>query len=93
MFELVVIWSNGTKNVFSYKSKEEAEQAEQGMKTALGNQIEWTGVREKEVMSEAAKEARRAYYRDWNKKHPDNVKEKKRRYWKKKAAEANSTSW
>ncbi len=44
--------------------------------------------REVETMTEAAKEARRAYKREWNRKNPDKVKEAQRRYWEKRAAEA-----
>ena len=40
-----------------------------------------------EGLSKGAAEARRAYYREWNKKNPDKVREKNRRYWEKKAAE------
>ena len=41
--------------------------------------------REVETMTEAAKEARRAYKREWNRKNPDKVKEAQRRYWEKRA--------
>ena len=44
--------------------------------------------REVETMTEAAKEARRAYKREWNRKNKDKVKEAQRRYWEKRAAEA-----
>lgn len=39
-------------------------------------------------MTEAAKEARRAYKRAWNEKNRDKVKEYQHRYWNKKAQEA-----
>ena len=39
--------------------------------------------------SDAAREAQRAYYREWRKKNPDKVREKNRRYWEKKAAGGN----
>ena len=45
MFELIVIWSTGEKDVYSYNSREEAETAGNGMKMAFGNQISWCGVR------------------------------------------------
>lgn len=39
-------------------------------------------------MSEKAKAMRRAYIKAWKKNHPDRVKEHTRKYWEKKAAEA-----
>lgn len=46
-------------------------------------------------MSEAAKEAKRAYHRayqkDWRRKNPDKIKEYQNRYWEKKAAKNTST--
>lgn len=39
-------------------------------------------------MTEAAKQARRAYARAWAKKNPDKVREIQARYWEKKAREA-----
>lgn len=36
-------------------------------------------------MTEEAREARRAYYRDWHKKNPTKDKEYHARYWDKKA--------
>lgn len=38
-------------------------------------------------MTEQAKEARRAYKREWARKNPEKVKAQQERYWKKKAAE------
>lgn len=38
-------------------------------------------------MTEAAKEARRAYKRAWNREHPDKVKQYQKNYWNKKAEE------
>ncbi len=40
------------------------------------------------MMSEAAKEARRAYKREWNRNNPDKVRAHQERYYEKKAAEA-----
>lgn len=48
MFELVIVWSDGNKNIYEYNSQEEAEQAGANMKMALGNQIVWFGTRQKE---------------------------------------------
>lgn len=39
-------------------------------------------------MSEAAREARNAYKRKWAKENPDKVKAATRRYWERKAQEA-----
>lgn len=36
-------------------------------------------------MTDAAKEARRAYEKEWRAKNPDKVRERNRRYWEKKA--------
>jgi hypothetical protein len=44
-YELVVIWENGDNDVYEYDSRDRAEQSGDGMKTALGNQIAWYGVR------------------------------------------------
>lgn len=47
MFELVIIWSDNTRDVYEYGDREAAERAESGMRTALGNQIAWSCVRRK----------------------------------------------
>lgn len=47
MFELVVVWDDGSKNIYEYASEEEADQAGDNMKMALGNQIAWYGTRRK----------------------------------------------
>lgn len=39
------------------------------------------------TMEEKAKEARRAYKREWNRKNRDKVKAAQARFWAKKAAE------
>ena len=45
-------------------------------------------VTRKKGMSEAAREARNAYKREWAKKNPDKVKAANRKYWEKKDQEA-----
>ena len=45
-------------------------------------------INSREAISEAAREAQRAYYREWRKKNPDKVREMNRRYWERKAAAA-----
>lgn len=42
-------------------------------------------------MTEKAKEARRAYKREWNKKNPDKIKQYNETFWNKKAAEYEKT--
>ena len=39
-------------------------------------------------MNEQAKEARRAYKREWNRKNKDKVKAAQERYWNRKAQQA-----
>lgn len=46
-FELVVVWDNGDKNVYEYRTEEEAENGAERMKMAFGHQISWTGTRRK----------------------------------------------
>lgn len=48
-FELVIVWADprDEKAVYEYSSQESAEQAERGMRVALGNQIAWSCVRPK----------------------------------------------
>lgn len=48
MFELVVVWYDGSKNIYEYDSLEKAEDAGDNMKMAFGNQITWYGTRRKE---------------------------------------------
>ena len=39
-------------------------------------------------MNDAAKEARKAYKRHWQREHPDKVKQYQENYWNRKAQEA-----
>lgn len=43
-------------------------------------------------MNEKAKEARRAYKREWARRNPDKVRAQQERYWTKKAEEAERES-
>lgn len=46
MFELIIIWDDGRKDICGgYADQETAETAGQGMRMAFGNQIAWYGVR------------------------------------------------
>lgn len=45
MYELVIIWENGDKEVFDYDTENEAEKAGRGMQKAFGRQISWWGTR------------------------------------------------
>lgn len=47
MYELVIVWATGETEVFTYNTEKEAQESGYGMRTALGNQIEWWGVRRK----------------------------------------------
>lgn len=47
MFELVIIWETGDKDVYEYNTIEDADRAGKNMKMALGNQITWYGTRRK----------------------------------------------
>lgn len=47
MFEMVIIWSDGSIDVYEYGDRESAEKAQRGMHIALGNQIQWSGIRPK----------------------------------------------
>ena len=48
-YELIVIWANGDKDIYAYKTEAQAERAEKGMIMANGNQIQWTGIRKQIV--------------------------------------------
>lgn len=47
MYELVIIWETGEKEVYPFKTEEQAEQGGRNMRKAFGKQIEWYGVRKK----------------------------------------------
>ena len=42
------------------------------------------------TITEAARELRRAYKREWNRRNADRVKAAQRRYWERKAAAKNA---
>lgn len=44
-YELVIVWTDGTTDVYGYDTRDAAENAGRGMCKALGNQITWYGVR------------------------------------------------
>lgn len=46
-FELVVVFCDGEKAVYLYPTAESAEYGGENMKMALGNQVEWYGVRQR----------------------------------------------
>lgn len=49
MYELVIIWENGDKDVYEYESREKAEEIGRGYKElAFGDQVTWYGVRKKQ---------------------------------------------
>lgn len=43
------------------------------------------------MMSEAAREAKRAYMKDWRVKNPNKVKEHQASYWERQAAKQEDT--
>lgn len=46
MFELVVIYFNDSETyIYTYATREEAEEAEKNIRMAAGNQVNWTGIR------------------------------------------------
>lgn len=47
MYELIVLWSTGEKDVFEYETKEDAAKGADNMRMAFGNQIQWTGINRK----------------------------------------------
>ena len=48
-YELIVIWSDGDKEVYAYRNREKTERTAQEMKKVFGNQISWIGVRERRI--------------------------------------------
>ena len=44
MYELIIIWSTGDRNVYQFEDRERAEETEKGMRAAFGEQIAWTGI-------------------------------------------------
>lgn len=48
MYELIVLWSTGEKDVFEYETKEDAAKGADNMRMAFGNQIQWTGINRKQ---------------------------------------------
>ena len=50
MYELIVIWDTGEKEIYPYETKEEAEEKAEGYKIAFGKQVVWTGVRERRTI-------------------------------------------
>ena len=46
MYELVMVWEDGDKEIHSYKNREEAENGKRNVEMAFGTQV-WCCVREK----------------------------------------------
>lgn len=44
-YELVIVWENGSKDVYTYDNEEAAYNGGESMKMACGNQLAWWGVR------------------------------------------------
>lgn len=47
MWELIVIWSNGDKNVYRYRTEQDALKGQKSMHMAFGGQISWSSIRER----------------------------------------------
>lgn len=47
MFELVIVWSTGDKEIYTYETEQAAETAAENFRIAFGSQVCWTGVRHK----------------------------------------------
>lgn len=45
-YELVILYTNGTREVYTYKDRQSAEKAEENMHMACGNQIAWSCTRQ-----------------------------------------------
>lgn len=45
LYELVIIWNGGDKDITVYESEKDAQIAELNMRKAFGNQIDWSCVR------------------------------------------------
>lgn len=58
MYELVIVWSTGEKNIYEYKTREEAEKGGDNFKTAFGYQVSWFGVREKQITAKSKQKVR-----------------------------------
>ena len=48
-YELIIIWDDGTTETHFYNSESKATEIEAGFKMAFGNQIQWSGIRERRV--------------------------------------------
>ena len=46
MFDLIIVWDSGEKEVYTYSTREEAEKAAAGYKIAFGSQV-WTAINRK----------------------------------------------
>lgn len=47
MYELVIIWDTGERDIYTYVSEDAAERTAYNMRMVFGKQIAWTGVRPK----------------------------------------------
>lgn len=46
-YEVVIIWTTGEKEICTAEAIIDARIIEEGYKIAFGNQIQWTGIRER----------------------------------------------
>lgn len=45
MYELIVVWGDGSRNVYEYDSEDSAIGGIDNFRMAFGNQIAWIGIR------------------------------------------------
>lgn len=50
-YELIIIWDDGKKEIYEYKTIKEAEKVAENMKKVFGGQIAWTGTRKIQVLN------------------------------------------
>lgn len=47
LYQLVIVWESGEREIYEYASRESAIEVQIGMQNAFGKQIGWMGIREK----------------------------------------------
>ena len=49
VYELVVIWDTGEKEVYEHMTEEEAQGSLKHLQFVFGNQISWMGIRKRSI--------------------------------------------
>lgn len=47
MYDLIIIWADGERESYAFRSREEAEQAEHNYLLAFGHQVEYVTITER----------------------------------------------